>query len=314
MQQRKGRPPIDIEDLQPEEEPEEDIRPKKGSLSYSGGGAPSRRGRSQKIDNGGNMAQALIAAIAAVAISVFVSFNMFVPKTDIQAMTDKVNQAATQAQSSATQAVSGIQSQVSNIIVNYATKADLVNYATKAEIAGLKAPDLSTYPTKAETYTKAEIDALLLKKANLGSVSPGTTTPTGTTTTTGTGYTVTMDKTQVISMSTDTGNKDVTLTVVNNSGAGGNPTLLISLLPLSPSAYDTAKITAYNAYSTLSGFTAVTAGTKQNMSDVPTLVQKLFWIAPSYYMDSGSSKTIWMHFDVKTTDVVTWNLTVQVLN
>ena len=154
-----------------------------------------------------------------------------------------------------------------------------------------------------------------MKKANVGAVTtPTTTTPTGTTTTTGTGYTVTMDKTQVISMSADTGNKDVTLTVVNNSGAGGNPTLLISLLPLSPSAYDTAKITAYNAYSTLSGFTAVTAGTKQNMSDVPTLVQKLFWIAPSYYMDSGSSKTIWMHFDVKTTDVVTWNLTVQVLN
>ena len=309
MQQRKGRPPIDIEDLQPEEEPEEDIRPKKGSLSYSGGGAPPRRGGSQKIDNGGNMAQALIAAIAAVAISVFVSFNMFVPKTDIQAMTDKVNQAATQAQSSATQAVSGIQSQVSNIIVNYATKADLANYATKAEITGLKAPDLSGY------YSKTEIDDLLKKKANVGTVvTPTTTTPTGTTTTTGTGYTVTMDKTQVISMSTDTGNKDVTLTVVNNSGAGGNPTLLISLLPLSPSAYDTSKITTYDAYSTLSGFTAVTAGTKQNMSDVPTLVQKLFWIAPSYYMDSGSSKTIWMHFDVKTTDVVTWNLTVQVLN
>ena len=309
MQQRKGRPPIDIEDLQPEEEPEEDLRPRKGSLSYSGGGAPPRRGRSQKIDNGGNMAQALIAAIAAVAISVFVSFNMFVPKTDIQAMTDKVNQAATQAQSSATQAVSGIQSQVSNIIVNYATKADLANYATKAEITGLKAPDLSGY------YSKTEIDDLLKKKANVGTVvTPTTTTPTGTTTTTGTGYTVTMDKTQVISMSTDTGNKDVTLTVVNNSGAGGNPTLLISLLPLSPSAYDTSKITTYDAYSTLSGFTAVTAGTKQNMSDVPTLVQKLFWIAPSYYMDSGSSKTIWMHFDVKTTDVVTWNLTVQVLN
>ena len=309
MQQRKGRPPIDIEDLQPEEEPEEDIRPKKGSLSYSGGGAPLRRGRSQKIDNGGNMAQALIAAIAAVAISVFVSFNMFVPKTDIQAMTDKVNQAATQAQSSATQAVSGIQSQVSNIIVNYATKADLANYATKAEITGLKAPDLSGY------YSKTEIDDLLKKKANVGTVvTPTTTTPTGTTTSTGTGYTVTMDKTQVISMTTDTGNKDVTLTIVNNSGAGGNPTLLISLLPLSPSAYDTSKITTYNAYSTLSGFTAVTAGTKQNMSDVPTLVQKLFWIAPSYYMDSGSSKTIWMHFDVKTTDVVTWNLTVQVLN
>ena len=309
MQQRKGRPPIDIEDLQPEEEPEEDIRPKKGSLSYSGGGAPPRRGGSQKIDNGGNMAQALIAAIAAVAISVFVSFNMFVPKTDIQAMTDKVNQAATQAQSSATQAVSGIQSQVSNIIVNYATKADLANYATKAEITGLKAPDLSGY------YSKTEIDDLLKKKANVGTVvTPTTTTPTGTTTTTGTGYTVTMDKTQVISMSTDTGNKDVTLTVVNNSGAGGNPTLLISLLPLSPSAYDTSKITTYNAYSTLSGFTAVTDGTKQNMSDVPALVQKLFWIAPSYYMDSGSSKTIWMHFDVKTTDVVTWNLTVQVLN
>ena len=309
MQQRKGRPPIDIEDLQPEEEPEEDIRPKKGSLSYSGGGAPPRRGRSQKIDNGGNMAQALIAAIAAVAISVFVSFNMFVPKTDIQAMTDKVNQAATQAQSSATQAVSGIQSQVSNIIVNYATKADLANYATKAEITGLKAPDLSGY------YSKTEIDDLLKKKANVGTVvTPTTTTPTGTTTSTGTGYTVTMDKTQVISMTTDTGNKDVTLTIVNNSGAGGNPTLLISLLPLSPSAYDTSKITTYNAYSTLSGFTAVTAGTKQNMSDVPTLVQKLFWIAPSYYMDSGSSKTIWMHFDVKTTDVVTWNLTVQVLN
>jgi len=307
MQQRKGRPPIDIEDLQPEEEPEEDIRPKKGSLSYSGGGAPPRRGRSQKIDNGGNMAQALIAAIAAVAISVFVSFSMFVPKTDIQAMTDKVNQAAANAQMMASSAVSVEKSRIDNIITSYATKAELGSYATKGEIAGLKAPDMSGY------YSKADIDALLLKKANVGAVTTPVTTPGGTVVTS-VGYTVTLDKTQVISMATDTGNKDLTITVVNNSGAGGNPTLLISLLPVSPSAYDTSKITTYNAYSTLSGFTAVTAGTKQNMSDVPSLVQKIFWITPSYYMESGSSKTIWMHFDLKTTDVVTWNLTIQVLN
>lgn len=312
MQPKRGKPPIDLEDLQEEEEVEEEPRPKKGSLSYSGGGAPPRRS-SQKISQGGNMAQALMGAIAAIVISVFVCFQMFVPKTDIQSMTDKVNQAATNAQNSATSAVSGVQSQVSNIIVNYATKADLANYATKAEIVGLKAPDLSNYYAKSEVYSKAEMDDLLKKKANVGSTSTPTTTPTGSTTTSGT-YSVTMDKTQLISTSTDTGNKDITLTVVNNSGAGSSPTLLINLTPISPSSYDTTKITTFNASSTISGFTTAVAGTKQNHPDVTSLVQKIFWVAPSYYMDNGSSKVIWLHFDVKTVDVVTWNLTVQVLN
>ena len=197
----------------------------------------------------------------------------------------------------------------------------------------------STSP--ANTYTKAEVDAAVAKAiADLKTAAPwGTVSSSssssgssGVTTTIG-GIAVTLDKTQVISTSTDTGNKDVTATIKNQSGASKNVSLLISLTAYSPSAYDVAKIgclqgsppvTVYigspadyskapTAKSTLSGFTTAQSGIVQTNPDVATLVSKIYWIAPNLWMDNGTTKNIWVNFDVKSVDVITWTLEVKAL-
>jgi len=321
MQDRGRRPPIDMRDLPDDSQQyaQQDPggpRPSPGGLSYSNGGGGSHRRdprdyppQPTKGKSGGNSMNfptALMGAILGIIGSVFVFFSMGASKADLQALEAKINTVQTNVttQESRITAITGSNYVRAETLNNYATLASLSNYATKAEISSLAKPDMSAY------YTKDQVDASFVKKGTTGTVSTGTT---GTTTTTGS-YTVTMDKNQIISTATDTGNKDVTITVVNSSGAGGSPTFIFTLRPVSPTAYDTAKITTYTAYSTLSGWTTAVAGTKQSLSDVPTLIEKVFWVAPSFYMDNGASKTIWLHFDVKTTDVVTWTLSVQVLN
>jgi len=249
-----------------------------------------------------NFASLLLSVVAAAAISFLLVNQMAASKADLDKFKTDISAQVSTAVAPATTGLAQANTRIDNVIAStsgYVKSEALSSYALKTDIV-----------SGANYYTKAEIDDFLKKKANVGS----TTTPTSPSTPTSVsgGYTVTVDKTQVISMATDTGNKDVTLTVVNGSGVSGSPTLVINLTPIS--LYETAKVTTYTAYSNLSGWTAAKSASKQDMSDPPTLVQKLFWIAPSFYLDNGASKTIWMHFDVKTVDVVTWNLTVQVLN
>jgi hypothetical protein len=192
--------------------------------------------------------------------------------------------------------------------------------ADETKIAILQAqPSANTY-AKDQLYTQQQVnDAIAVAIKGLKdnqtwiTGSTGTTTTTGGTTTTVSGVSVALDKNQVISTSTDTGNKDVTVTVTNSSGAGKTISLLISLTPLSPSAVDDAKLTTYTAKSTLSGFTTAQIGIKQMNPDVSTLIAKIYWVAPDFYLDNGTTKTIWLNFDVKSVDVVTWTLIVKAL-
>jgi hypothetical protein len=204
-----------------------------------------------------------------------------------------------------------------------ATKADAATVvAQTARIDTIASQGAGNTYTKGELYTRAEVDASIAAavaalKANqtwiTGTGTGGTTTTTGGTTTTVGGVSVNLDKNQVISTSTDTGNKDVTVTVTNASGAGKSISLLISLTPLSPSAVDNAKLTLYTVKSTLTGFTTAQVGILQLNPDVATLVAKIYWVAPDFFLDNGATKTIWLNFDVKTVDVVTWTLGVKAL-
>lgn len=120
------------------------------------------------------------------------------------------------------------------------------------------------------------------------------------------GIVVSIDKTQLYSTSNETGNKDVSATVKNNSGSGKNITLYLSLTPLSPIEDDEIEI--YKAKSTLTGFNTFVEGTKQHMLDVDNLTTKIVWIVPSFYLDNGAEKPIWLQFDVKTKTMVTWTI------
>ncbi len=120
------------------------------------------------------------------------------------------------------------------------------------------------------------------------------------------GISVTLDKTQLYSTSAETGNKDISATVKNNSGAGKNVTLYLSLTPGSP--IEDAKITACRAKSTLAGFSDYVEGTKQHTLDVATITTKVVWVIPSFYLDNGAERSIWLQFDVKTQDTATWTI------
>jgi len=145
-------------------------------------------------------------------------------------------------------------------------------------------------------------------------VATSTTSSTSSgTSTTSSGYIITLDRNQIISMSTETGNKDVSVTVVNQTGTSQNPSLLISLTPYSPSTFEVSKLAHKSLKSTLSGFTTAQDGIVQTNPDATTLLRKLYWVAPDFSLSSGSSKSIWLNFDVTTTDVVTWNLEIKAL-
>ncbi|MCJ7805221.1 hypothetical protein MUP46_01075 [Patescibacteria group bacterium] len=161
----------------------------------------------------------------------------------------------------------------------------------------------------------AAIAAYLVAHPVVATATTSTTTAGGTTATSG-GYSVTLDRNQIISMASETGNKDVSVVVVNNTGASATPSLLISLIPLSPSTFATLDLNATHrcVKSTLSGFTADNqTGAVQSNSDVSTLLSKLYWITPEFSLNSGTSKSIWLNFDVRTTNVVTWTLGIKAL-
>jgi hypothetical protein len=124
-------------------------------------------------------------------------------------------------------------------------------------------------------------------------------------------------------MASDTGNKDVSVTVQNLTGNDATPSLLISLVPISPSTFEKVNLRAIDnpvvgdchrcMKSTLSGFTTLQAGTVQSNPDAPSLLQKLYWISPELSISNGSSKLVWLNFDVWTTSVVTWKLEIKAL-
>lgn len=160
-------------------------------------------------------------------------------------------------------------------------------------------------PASVDAYTKAEVDAKIatlqaeIAAIKTSNVSNPASPATG-------GIIVNIDKTQLYSTSNETGNKDVSATVKNNSGSGKNITLYLSLTPISPIADD--KITKCKAKSTLTGFNTLVEGTKQHMLDVDNLTTKVVWIVPSFYLGNGAEKPIWLNFDVKTDETMTWTI------
>jgi hypothetical protein len=116
-------------------------------------------------------------------------------------------------------------------------------------------------------------------------------------------------------MSAETGNKDVSIAVTNGTGASAVPALLVSLRPVSPSTFEVTKLSPTHraAKSTLSGFTVNQDGIVQTNPDAATLLSKLYWVTPNFSVGNGESKSIWMNFDVWTTDVVTWTIEVKAL-
>lgn len=160
-------------------------------------------------------------------------------------------------------------------------------------------------PASVDAYTRAEVDAKIaalqaeIAAIKTSDVNNPANPATG-------GIVVSIDKTQLYSTSNETGNKDVSATVKNNSGSGKNITLYLSLTPLSPIEDDEIEI--YKAKSTLTGFNTFVEGTKQHMLDVDNLTTKIVWIVPSFYLDNGAEKPIWLQFDVKTKTMVTWTI------
>jgi hypothetical protein len=78
------------------------------------------------------------------------------------------------------------------------------------------------------------------------------------------------------------------------------------LTPASP--IEDVKITSCNAKSTLTGFNSYVEGTKQHTLDVATITTKVVWVVPSFYLENGSEKPIWLNFDVKTAETATWTV------
>jgi len=162
-------------------------------------------------------------------------------------------------------------------------------------------------PASVDAYTRAEVDAKIaalqaeIAAIKTSDVNNPANPATG-------GIVINIDKTQLYSTSNETGNKDVSATVKNNSGSGKNITLYLSLTSLSP--IEDSKISTCKAKSTLAGFNTPEGieGTKQHMLDVATITTKVVWIVPSFYLDNGAEKPIWLQFDVKTTETATWTI------
>lgn len=209
-------------------------------------------------------------------------------KSDVAAVQQNVN-----AQAGRIDAIAG-KSGVSQADVQAAINSSLADYVKKSDLDAAIAAYLVTHPVS-------------------GTPTTSTTTPGGTTAISG-GYTITLDHNQIISMASETGNKDVSVVVVNNTGTSAAPSLLISLVPLSPATFET-EINLTNRYlkSTLSGFTDNQTGTVQSNPDATSLLRKLYWISPEFSLSAGSSKSIWLNFDVRTENVVTWTLEIKAL-
>ena len=254
----------------------------------------------------GSMGMIVVMLVIAAVVSYFMIPFMGASKADVTTLntsftTLSTNNAALEARLRAVESrpISSIPD-----LSSYARASELNSYA--------KAGDLST-----TYYSKTQVDEILKGYVKVGTSTTTTTTGTGTVTTGG--YTITTDKAQIISMASETGNKDVSVTIVNNTGASKIPSLIISLIPLSPGTFATSELdtnltgTHHHLKSTLSGFTTAAAGTVQANTDVATLLSKVYWITPTFSLDNGASKSIWLNFDVWTTNVVTWSLTIKAL-
>ena len=173
----------------------------------------------------------------------------------------------------------------------------------------------SSYP-KDQLYTKAEVDAKIAAAIEALKVAAPWGTPANPASPGNTGWTVTLERAQVISTSNETSGKDVSIIIKNGTGNAKSPSLLISLVPMSPGMFETGKLdgTHRTLKSTLSGMTAAMPGTVVSSTDVSTLLSKLYWITPVFSLGNNETKNIWLNFDVWTTDdVVTWTLAVKVL-
>ena len=180
-------------------------------------------------------------------------------------------------------------------------KEDVAKKADSSRVDNL-ATSIGQQSGSKDYYTKSEVSQMIndLKSDQSWIKSSGSNPSIPSTG----GITVTLDKTQLYSTSTETGNKDVSATIKNNSGSGKNITLYLSLTPASP--IEDVKITACNAKSTLTGFNSYVEGTKQHTLDVATITTKVVWVVPSFYLENGSEKPIWLNFDVKTAETATW--------
>jgi hypothetical protein len=234
-----------------------------------------------------------------------------VPRSDYNTLVTQVTKNISDI-ATANSNISSVSSKVSNL------ESDTGNTTIVRDIADARAkaaPDTSLLALKTDlnSYIKTSDLAQWLK--DNGYVKGGTTTTTpGGTITTGEGYAITLDHNQIISMSSETGNKDVTVTVVNNNATAGTPSLLITLTPLSPSTFETVNLTSANVTSYLSGWTGTFPGTVQPNPDATSLIRKVQWFTSEIPLSgSGGSKILYLGFAVRTTNVVTWTLEIKAL-
>lgn len=198
------------------------------------------------------------------------------------------------------------------------TKLDKSVWDAYLQIAPKDGSSVDAY-NKDEVYTKAQVNALikdLKEDQSWIEASSAPSVPAGGETTESNGYTISLDHDQVISLSSETGNSDITLTVTNETGVAGYPSLVISLRPLSPSTFEITKLDAAHRHLKIpivSSFDTYQEGIVQANPEVDTLLKKLYWVSPEFSIISGASKTIWLDFDVRTTNAVTWQLEVKVL-
>ena len=323
MQDRGRKPPIDMRDFEESQQQRNysPQGPQPGGLSYSNGGGGGRyddgyrnpplspRGKSSG-GNSINMVQVLLSAILGIAGSVFVFFSIGAGKADLQALDAKIAGVVAAVNTQTTQITNLTTSNFvkAETLSTYATKAELGNYATTTALAGVTKPDMSSY------YTKADIDALLLKKADKG--GGGGSSPGGGTINTGS-YTVTLSQAQLISTSSATSPTDLTITLLNTSTLTTAPYLLFTLTPVSVSYYPTASLGTYTASFTGSGLNIVDSiGTRIEGAGLTGYTQKVTWTLSGLTMNPNQSVPIWARFKVYVagSDVVTWNLAVKAID
>lgn len=223
--------------------------------------------------------------------------------TKAQATADSAKSVADAAKASADKANAALESKVSVSTFN--------DLSTK--VAGMSGAN--SY-SKSETYTKAEVDAVVAKaisdyKASVGSTSSSSSSSTGSTTSSSNGFNISLEKNAFYSMTTGTSPTTITMTITNVSGAGKQCTPYLRFNAQSPSAYEKAKVTQFDVKSNISGSIVTTTGTVQSMQDITTLTNQIVWVLPSFWLDNGAQKTVWLEFTVKTTDMVTWKLEAQ---
>lgn len=291
MQERERKPPID---LNPPPQ-YQSYGPQPGPISYI---TPPP----QKSSGGNPVVTILLAAILASVVALFAVFQLAPSKGAVSEVSGTVAKLESRLDTLSSE-TEKLQTTVTGLLASqteFARKSDIE--ALKSEIAQLK---------MSLTLLKEEISSNSGGGASGGSSSGSSP------------LSFSLDKDQVISTSTDTGNKDISLTVKNNSGESKQVSLLVELRPLSPAVYDRNKIGSSGtgigpsgfpqARSTLTGWTSPTNAAIQTHPDMSSLVARVYWISPEFSLGSGSTKSIWLNFDVLSTDVVTWQVSVRSL-